>query len=389
MVIRHQIKTSIIERADDDLKTLLFVKEPKAEDFNYSPLILRVVNEYLLERGLGIGLGDINNKEIIDKYWRSAAFPIESDVLFRFIIGTESYPFLQLFIFFKNVGVRNKLYNDFDKITKLKRKNPLTYVATSYLEDTQMYDLLEECRAIVEEKGLKFNTEEIKVKEKEIIKQDVRIKYLVPDNLTFQCQRCNMCELPSNYSVNPIENLPEGNKETISINHRVCFPCNLPTLTFTEAEEISKRLKRELSEFTQPLLLIKDKLSNQTELIIGLKQKEGICIFQDLANHACSIHRFKPFNCLTYPILVSYEKNQITVECDFSCIGIGKGDKINLSKLTEISLKHFLETYNKGTFDIYKIEEIWGKNSYYFDKKRVTEDDIKIAKAAIFSVHES
>jgi len=390
MTFRVALKSNIVERADDDLKTLLFVDKPKVEDFNYSPLILRSVAEYLLKNGLSIGLGEINKKEIIDKYWKDVKAIFKVDIHFRVVIGTETYPYLFLFIFLRNHEIRRQIEGTLNNIPSLKQRNPLTYVTVNTLEDTKIYDILEQCRMISEEKKLTFETEEMKIVENVTSNDNFRIHYFLPEKFSFECQRCNFCELPSNTSVNPIANKPEGNIESISFNYRICFPCNLATLTYYEMRRIASKIGKSTTFFTQPLLLIKNKNTSEEDLLIGLKQNKGICIFQDLKKHKCKIQHFKPFNCFTYPLLVTFNNEDITVECDFACPGIGKGKKIDLESFSNMIIKHqqkklkqSLLSPNKSLLDF--VKQNWDiEHRYYLDNVRVTEEDIQIAKKALF-----
>jgi Fe-S-cluster containining protein len=385
MVSRHLLFGDIENKAEEDLKLLLTKKNPLPQEFHYSPFILRSVNEKLLEEGMSIGLGFVSDRAIIDNYWSTISLPIEGEIEVRIIYGTQIGCQDELVIFIKNNEIKRKILKEISDIQKLKPKNNLVYRFRSILRNDDVDNICENIRAISYEKNVKLHTDMIYLERKEIQVNETKFIWNIPSKIKLKCKRCNLCELPSHYSVNPIPNIMEEEKNCFTFENRICFPCNLPTLSYNEIEDISKKKNLEIQDFSRPILTIEDTKSNTYDYLFALKQKNGLCIFQNTKNNSCLIHNISPLNCKSYPLMISdLSEKEIIIELDFSCPGITFESTINTLKKS----KRYYQEINKRnelpdiSFEL--LSQTWKDLMIWKDKERVKIDEVEIAYDMFF-----
>lgn len=386
MVSRFLIYADIEKKAEEDLLSILISDNPDPKLFNYSPYILRRVNEKLLEDGRSIGLGYISDRKIVDSYWESNPYEMKNDLEMRVIYGSHVECPDEILLYLKDSTVRNKLLSELESIPKLRIRNNFLFRFRSKYRDDTIYNICEQIRSLAVEKNLKLYTEIFYLETKITETDNFLIRWNIPEKSFFKCIKCNFCEYPSNFSANPIPN-NLGNLEEflITFENRICFPCNLPSLSYSEAIKISEEYNHPLHEISRPIFG-KEKVNiEEIEVNFCIKQNDGLCIFQEIKARECRIHKHAPFNCKFYPFLVSkVNDDEIIVDLDFSCPGVGKGNSVNLEK----KLSQLQAYLNKTTkqFEISKdeIENIWGKQAIWREGERVTEEDVKYSKTAFF-----
>ena len=386
MTSRFLICENIVKKAEEDLLSILISEEPNPEQFNYSPYILRSVNDKLLEEGKSIGLGYISDKSIIDSYWETNPYKMTADLEMRIVYGTHCNCSDELLLFLKNNEVRGKIISELDSIPKLRIRNNFLFRFRTQTKDNTIDDICEQIRILAIDKELDIKTEVFYLSVENLDTEDYNIRWRIPENFLFRCLQCNFCEYPSNFSANPIPNNRNAEEFLLTFENRICFPCNLPSLSYYEAIDISNKKNLPLSEFSRPIFGKQNKEMEIVEVGFSIKQREGLCVFQDIKENQCQIYDIAPFNCKFYPLLLSsVEDNIVTVEVDFSCPGIGKGDKIDLKK-SEEHLKNYLNASDtKINLTIDEIEEKWGKQTIWKEGMRVTAEDVKFAKTAFFT----
>ncbi len=387
MVSRYLLFGDIEKKAEKDLKLLLTKKKPLPQEFHYSPFILRSVNEKLLEEGKSIGLGFLSDRTIIDSHWNTVSLPIESEILVRIIYGTQIGCQDELVIFFKNNEVKKKIQHEISEIQKLKPKNTLVFRFRSMLRNEDIDNICENIRTILYEKKIHFHTEMIYLERKEFQLNETKFTWNIPSAVKLKCKRCNLCELPSHYSVNPIPNImdEEEEKNCFTFENRICFPCNLPTLSYHEIDNISKKRNLQVQDISRPILAFEDTKTNKFDYLFALKQKNGLCIFQNTKNNSCVIHNISPLNCKSYPLLISdLSEKKITVELDFSCPGIEFEGSINVRKLS----KKYYQILNKRgeslNMNLKSLLHTWKNLMLWKDKERIKLNEVEIAYDMFF-----
>lgn len=387
MVSRYLLFGDIEKKAEEDLKLLLMKKNPLPQEFYYSPFILRSVHKKLLEKGKSIGLGFLSDRNIIDTYWDRISLPIESEILVRIIYGTQIGCQDELVVFFKNNEVRENIQQELSDIQKLKPKNDLVYRFRSLSRNDNVDNICEKIRAISFEKKRNIITKMIYLERQEFQLNNKKFVWNVPSSFKLKCKRCNLCELPSHYSVNPIPNImnEENVKNCFTFENRICFPCNLPTLSYHEIEKISNNRKLQVQDFCRPILIFEDLEDNRIEYLFALNQKNGICIFQNTKKNRCEIHNISPLNCKSYPLLISdLNEEEIVIELDFSCPGIDFKGKTNLRKLSKEynqNLSNRSELQNVG---LESLQKKWKDLKIWKDKERIKLEEVEIAYDIFF-----
>ncbi len=371
----------IIQKAEEDLMKLLIGENIEPESFNYSPFILRCIYEQLIIDNYSLGLGYLCSKNLIDKYWLTIDLSIESDVVVRIIDCQKIYQTKEIVVLIKNMKTQEKLWGKLYILKKLKPSNDRIFRGSiSTFDEEKTEELVDKLINIFQKATVTYSIENFTLIEEEIIRHGKTFKLILPKSVHFSCTKCNMCELPSNYSINPIPNKSEQPfSELLSLN-RIGFSSNTVCTNTSEIKQIAKKTRMKAEDFSSPLLIVKDSKCKITECQFGLKQKDGICLFQDLATKTCKIHNFKPNVCKNYPFLVSKINNeQFRIEMDFSCPGISIKGKNNLTDILE-SIIVRLENQEKSKFKSFvSMNSKWDLNKYYTDSTRVTKEDILIA----------
>ena len=386
MVSRFLICENIEKKAEEDLLTILLSDNPNPQYFNYSPYILRSVNEKLLEEGKSIGLGYIADRKIIDSYWQSNPYQISTDLEMRIIYGTHIGCTDEIILFLKDNNVREKLLSDLNEIKQLRIRNNFLLRFRTRFKDNTIDDICEQIRVFTYEKNLKIKTKVFYLNAFEIEKEDYRVKLNLPEKPLYKCLRCNYCEYPTNFSANPIPNsLGRVKEPLITFRNRICFPCNLPTLSYDEIVEISTQMKYSKKDFSRPIFGQKNFSNKKLDACFALKQNNGICIFQDLEKKECRIYKHAPFNCKFYPFLVSkFDNKELIVDLDFSCPGVGQGSIVKSQDLIEKLHTNLKKTDAKTEFSIKELEEIWDNQIIWNEGERVKEADIAFSKEVFF-----
>lgn len=378
---RSLLIDSIIQDAEEDLMRLLIEEDLDPKKFNYSPYILRCINEKILKNGFSLGLGYKSRKSLIDKYWNKLTLPLKADVIIRIINRLEINQDYQVVILLKNSDIQKILWNDLYELKSIKPRNDRVFTGiVSVFKEKKINTIINEITVILEKKKLSFVLEEYLLMQNEITKGDKIFHLFVPESFDYSCSKCNMCEFPSNYSINPIPNKCNQPYSELLSSERIGFPSNLVCLELSEIEQISNEIEMRLEEYSLPILVIKEMSGKVTDIQFGLKQNKGICIFQDLHTNNCKIHNIKPNNCRLYPfILTDKGDNHYSVELDFSCPGVS----INTHTGYNFSLDNLLKTikfakeFRWEQFD--NILSKWDLSNYYTDGNRVKEDDVQTA----------
>ncbi len=382
MVSRIKFFSDIQKKAEEDLKKLLIYKNPKPHHFNYSPYILRRVNEKLHENGQSIGLGYLSTTEIFEKYWNSASLPLQSELYLRIVFGTCVDCYDEIVVFIKNQQIKDKIIEELNQIAKLKPKNPLVFRFRTPHKDNTIDNICEQIRIIAVEKEIIFHTD-VYYTEKEIEKlEEFEIQWNLPSNFKFECQRCNLCELPSSTSVNPIPNTFKNDRgELLTFDNRICFPSNLPTLLHKEAECISLETEIPLNELCKPVLAMKGEKDNLIDIAFALCQVDGICVFQDLEKQTCNIRDQAPLNCISYPLTISeVTNNLIAIDVDYSCLGVGLGREFDRKKLIDQIIERAGYNRTDTLSTLKELKEKWKGITVFYNEERVEQKEIDFAQ---------
>lgn len=378
---RLLINDGIKQKAEEDLSKLLMGKNLEPNSFNYSPFILRCINEKLLEKGYSIGLGVRSKKEIIDNYWNDLILPLGYDVILRMVDNQTINQSQELIILIKDNITRNKIWNELYNIKTIRPKNDrIIRGTTSIFDKNKMDDQIKDIEIILKKHSLNYVIEYYEPTREKISLDNIKFDLVLPPDISFSCKRCNMCELPSNYSVNPIPNRCEQPFSELLSSERIGFPSNMVSISVSEVKEIASALNKELEEFTQPILLVKRKTGEIADFQLALKQNDGICVFQNLKAKHCTIHDIRPLNCQTYPFMISpIENDHFLIEVDYSCPGIAK-EGINFKNhlLNDIKTKIFKKNEPFGKFSENELNN-WDFSEYFSDGTRVSLEDIKEA----------
>ncbi|MCG3226855.1 MAG: hypothetical protein H7645_08045 [Candidatus Heimdallarchaeota archaeon] len=386
MVSRFLLCTDIEKKAEEDLLSILISDNPDPKLFNYSPYILRRVNEKLLEEGRSIGLGYISDRKIVDSYWESNPYEMKNDLEIRIIYGSHVECPDEILLFLKDNTVRNKLLSDLESIPKLRVRNNFLFRFRTPYRDSTLDDICEQIRSLAVEKNLKTETE-IFYLETEITETDnFLIRWNIPEKFSFKCLKCNFCEYPSNFSANPIpNNLGNTEEFLITFGNKICFPCNLPSLSYSEAMKISEEYNYSLNDISRPIFGKERVNTDKMEVGLCIKQNDGLCIFQEIKTRECKIYNHAPFNCKFYPFLVSkVSDNEISVDLDFPCPGVGKGSSVNMEKKLSQLQAHLNKTTQQFETSMDEINNMWGKQAIWREGERVTDEDVKYSKTAFF-----
>jgi len=388
---RLLINEGIQQKSEEDLLKLLIGEDLQPEFFNYSPYILRVVNEKLLEKGISLGLGEKTDKRLIDKYWKDLTLPIEVDIIIRKIDRIKINSSYELVIFIKDDATRSKIWDDLYSLKKLKPRNDRVFRGTfSQFEDISIDEILNQLYDILEKNSLTFKVENYALKRKQTKKGDTLFELLFSSNISFSCLFCNMCELPSNYSVNPIPNKNEQPFQYLFTEKRIGFPSNLACLSLNEGIEISSVVNKRIEEFCYPIIYLKNKSGDIINFQLALRQKEGVCVFQDRKNGKCTIQENKPLNCFSYPFMVhKVDNNHFTIEVDFSCLGIREESQLS----EHLFLNEILRRISEGKITDISFKESlflkWNLSEYFKDGERVSQDEINEASNLIIEEYNS
>ncbi len=388
---RLLINEGIQQKAEEDLLKLMIGENLQPEFFNYSPYILRFVNEKLLEKGISLGLGEKTEKKLIDRYWKDLTLPMEVDIIIRKIDGIIINSSYELVIFIKDDATRSKILDDLYSLKKLKPRNDRVFRGTfSQFEDISIDEILNQLHDILEKNSLTFKVENYVLKRKQTKKGDTLFESIFSSNISFSCLFCNMCELPSNYSVNPIPNKNEHPFQDLFTEKRIGFPSNLACLSLDEGIEISSVVNKRIEEFCYPIIYLKNKSGEIIDFQLALRQKEGICVFQDRKNGKCTIHESKPLNCFSYPFMLQkVDNNHFTIEIDFSCPGIREENQLSEYNF----VNEIFRRISKGNITDLSFKEVlslkWDLSEYFKDGERVSQDEIDEASNFIIEEYNS
>lgn len=387
---RFFINKKITAKAEEDLMRLFLAENLEPSDFYYSPFILRLVVEQLIKKGQSIGLGYVSSKDILDRYWDSVSLNLSTAIVIRIIKGVGAGKENAIILLLNDEETSIKVFEEFVGQTKLRARNKrvLHYSSTLPLEGLQ--DIYENILKIIDKHSITYKIEKYTLKEK-IVEVDGFVYYwVVPDNLGFSCNRCNMCELPSHFSVNPIPNNSDHPiLHMATFENRIAFSSNLAVLSANELEKITKNTHEKKEEIARPILGFTKNHEDFYEVVYALKQEQGKCIFQDLEEKKCLIHDFKPLNCKSYPLLINdLGDKEYELELDFTCPGISNTDPlVDIKELTtrfHCVLKKEKERQDKKScISISKFPIEWKKYPIWIDKERVIKKDLIIAKKYI------
>lgn len=387
---RFFINKQITEKAEEDLMRLFLVENPDPSDFNYSPFILRMVVEQLIKEGQTIGVGYIDSKSILDRYWNSVNLHLSTAIMIRIVKGLEAGKENTIILMLNDEETRIKVFEELVENTKLRARNQRVLVFSSNLPLERLQDVYNSILKIIDAYSITYTIEKYVLKEK-IVELDGFVYYwIVPENFGFNCNSCNMCEFPSHFSVNPIPNKsdhPVFNMATF--DNRIAFPSNIAVLSTNELEKITKKTDEKKEEIARPISGFTKNYEEFYEVVYTLKQEQGKCIFQDLEEKKCLIHSFKPLNCKSYPIMINVLGNkEYELEVDFTCPGImKKGPLVDIEELTttfhNVLKKDNEEKEKNSTTCISDFPIEWKKYTIWKEKERVLKKDLSIAKKYI------
>ena len=387
---RLQINEGIRQKADEDLRRLLLEPNPKAADFYYSPYILRIINEIMMERGYSLGIGSKGDKIIVDDYWKDIHLSLETEIEIRIIDCSKTTFNYTLLILLNNHTVKEMIWEELYDIKTLRPRNDRVFTGQlSVHNKLSLEELIKQVTVILENKSIKYKIVNFTV-EKEIINVGQNIfEYYIPNNFSFSCMRCNMCELPSNFSINPIPNKNDKPFQGLFTSNRIAFPSNLSCITLSEGNDISSESNKRLEDVCQPIFFQRNKEGMIVDYQLALKQEKGICIFQNLISKKCGIHEIKPLNCYAYPFLTQkLETNHYLIEVDFSCPGINNSSLKSLdSRFTTIQERLAKEEVDEIAFgSIYSLK--WDLSNYCKDGERVRQEEVDEACSYLLEKYE-
>ncbi|MCE7738744.1 MAG: YkgJ family cysteine cluster protein [Candidatus Heimdallarchaeota archaeon] len=378
---RLLINEGLQQKAEEDLLKLMIGENLQPESFYYSPYILRMINEKLLETGISVGLGEKTDRNLIDTYWKNLTLPIDVDVIIRRIDSVKLNSSLELIVLIKDDTIRSIIWDDLYSLKKMKPRNERVFRGTfSQFGDISIDEIFNQLHEILEKNSINFEVENYVLKREQTIKDNILFESMLSSDISFSCLFCNMCELPSNYSVNPIPNRTEQPFQELFTEKRICFPSNLASLSLDEGIEISSVVNKRIEEFCYPVIYLKNKSGDIIDFQLALRQNKGVCVFQDSKKGKCTIHESKPLSCFSYPFMIhKVDNNHFTIEVDFSCPGIREESqlpenqfmdeilrRISEEKITDLNFKELLSLK-------------WDLSEYYRDGERVLQDEINEA----------
>ncbi|OLS30707.1 MAG: hypothetical protein HeimAB125_18400 [Candidatus Heimdallarchaeota archaeon AB_125] len=375
---RLLISEGIAQKAEEDLEKLLISRNLRADSFNYSPYILRIVNEILLEKGYCLGLGEKTEKSLIDKYWINLSLAQESDIVIRIVSGPDENFSWNIVLLIKDNKTRNQIWRELLHLKKLKPKNDRVIRGTfSKFDETSREIVINQITEVLDKKTLTYKIEEYSLDNITRKSEENVFEYLIPSNISFSCTSCNMCELPSNYSINPIPNKNDKPFQDLFTKMRIGFPSNLACLSLSEGIDISSEVNQRIEEFCHPVAFQRNKDGLIVDYQLALKQDEGLCVFHNKENGLCGIHDYKPLSCYSYPFLTQKkDDNHYIIELDFSCPGIKKNSSSSLDSLLNcIQERLTREEISTLSFnEIYSLK--WNLSEYFRDGERVYQEDV-------------
>ncbi|MHA1398563.1 MAG: hypothetical protein ACTSSF_12790, partial [Candidatus Heimdallarchaeaceae archaeon] len=256
---RFLIRESVASEAEEDLIRLLLGKNLVPEKFHYSPYILRCIHEQLLEKGYSIGLGYKSEKSRIDKYWSDLTLPLTKDVLIRIIDQSTINQSYEVIVIIKDYEIKIKVWSELYNFSSIRPKNDLVFRGHIPIFNEQKLDsIIEQLIKLFESKSIDFGLERFVLTKSELKFDNITLRMFIPHNISFSCKMCNLCELPSNYSINPIPNHCFQPYCELLTYQRIGFPSNLVCVSFQELKAISDTLNYSLSDFSLPVLLVQD-----------------------------------------------------------------------------------------------------------------------------------
>ena len=382
---RLLINEGIQQKAEEDLLKLMIGENLQPKFFNYSPYILRIINEKLLEKGISLGFGERTDKRLIDKYWKDLTLPLEADIIVRKIDSLKISSSYELVILIKDDATRSKIWDDLYKLKKLKPKNDRVFRGTfSQFEDISTDEYLNQIHEIIEKNSLTYKDENYILKKELTKKGNTSFETMFSSDISFSCLFCNMCEFPSNFSINPIPNKNEHPFQYLFTEKRIGFPSNLVSLSLNEGNEITSVVKKRIEEFCYPIIYLKNKSGDIIDFQLALRQKEGVCIFQDRKNGKCTIHGSKPLKCFSYPFIIhNVDNNHFSVEIDFSCPGVNENNQLSENHMIIEILRRISERKITDLSFNELLSLKWNLSKYFEDGERVSQDEIDEASALI------
>ncbi len=378
---RLLINEGIAQKAEEDLEKLLMSSSLDAISFNYSPFILRIVNEIILEKGSCLALGEKTEKGLIDNYWTNLDLEQETDILVRIVGDSKKDISWSIIILIKNNEIKEKVWEDLYRLKKLRPKNDRVFRGTfSKFKDDSRDSIIRQITDIFAKNSLTYKIEDFLLQK--IIRKPSNnlFEFLIPLDIGFSCTSCNMCELPSSYSINPIPNVNDKPFQDMFTKLRIGFPSNLACLSLSEGLDISSETNQRIEEFCHPILFSKNKEGVIIDYQLALNQEQGLCVFHNKETGLCNIHDSKPLSCFSYPFLIHQQSdNHFSIELDFSCPGIERelssSLELLLDEIQNRLLKKDLPSINFN--DAYSLK--WNLLDYFKDGERVYQEDIEEA----------
>lgn len=161
------------------------------------------------------------------------------------------------------------------------------------------------------------------------------------------------------------------------VNSEICLKCKQCCIFMDEKDAaLAPYLsEHEYDKFPKKSILSKKNSFYQIKVIKSKKRKGCyVCYFLDESTHKCKIYNKRPFDCLSWPLVISYdEKRKHIYLCVVNknwCPAIKSGIKIKKSKKIDNILLFF---YKNGI--IKEIENkkrfVWPYKKYHIKLKKI------------------
>lgn len=165
---------------------------------------------------------------------------------------------------------------------------------------------------------------------------------------------------------NKVLNLNSKANLNCSICDRCCKYRGDIRLTPINVLEISKYLKITPKSFLENYTIELE--DEPPEIVIKAVSEERRCIFNNSKNYKCMIHKFRPMQCVVFPLYPVDIKNDLFINTNFCIMKSNKKTKINKWLNSDNLYKKNKNIYLKWIELIEEIQPIW--NSISANNKR-------------------
>lgn len=169
---------------------------------------------------------------------------------------------------------------------------------------------------------------------------------------------------------NKVLNLNSKANLNCSICDRCCKYRGDIRLTPINVLEISKYLKITPKSFIENYTIELE--DEPPEIVIKAVSEERRCIFNNSKNYKCMIHKFRPMQCVVFPLYPVDIRNDLFINTNSCVIKSNKKTKINKWLNSDNLYKKNKNIYLKWIELIEEIQPIWNSISTN-DKKKIRE----------------